>query len=343
MTGLRITLCVLCGMAAMQNSLHAQVPDKLNSLGYTELVFNEEFSGNRLDEDRWMIDTWRQSWDEPFEVFGHSDAVEVRNGKLTLSVFERNPGEDKLKNKRFRVGRIQTRTWEKDRFEATFGYIEARIKCNTQPGTNAAFWLHSRKAQAGRPFLPGWPKNQMELELNNPDEFLRQAGAEIDVVEALAEHRFTREDDPKRRPGDPVNQFIDFRDRWVINLHWNGYRDDRTKWEPGQLHQSKGVHLPLPDGKRTVGDWHVFGLHWTPQYYEFFMDGDMLWQTSQGVSHQPEFLILSIGVSNGSFAGEVPSRGYGGRTSDRNPTMKVDWVRWHQTPEQAAVTRAAGH
>lgn len=335
--------CIFISTIILTAVAQAAPPDELRAQNYNYLpepVFQEDFDGSQLNEDVWQIHDWEKAHDEPMEVFAHRDAVDVEGGKLVLRVFERNPGERNLKKKRVRVGHVQTRTWEKDRFEATYGYIEARIKFNTKPGAGAAFWLHSRRAQAGRPFGPGLPKNRMELDLNNPDEFLRQAGAEIDIVEALAEHQ------PKSNkllPGDPPNTYLDYKRRWVINIHWNGYRDKKEKWQPGQLHQATGIALKLePNQGRIVGDWHVFGLHWTPRHYGFFLDGKMMWQTTKGVSQQPEFIILSMGASDGKFAGLYPGKGYGGRGSDKNPTMKVDWVRWYQTAEQAAVTRAAG-
>lgn len=304
----------------------AAPPPNLEREGYTELVFEENFDGP-IDEAKWDVNNWETAHGEPFEVRFHPDAVDVADGELTLRVFERNPGERRLERKRFRAGKIQTRTWHRERFEATYGYVESRIQFNSRPGGFGAFWLHSRYAQAGRRPAPGVPDIDYAVEWNDPDRFLREAGAEIDIVEALAEH-WERDENGNRR-------YVDFRNRWVINIHWNGYRDNRDKWEPGQLHKAVGVKSPLSARQgNIVGDWHVYGLHWTPHHYGFYLDGELVWQTTQGVSQMPEFILLSIHAMDGKFAGNIPREGFGGRGSNKNPTMKVDWVRWYQSPEQ---------
>jgi Glycosyl hydrolases family 16 len=42
------------------------------------------------------------------------------------------------------------------------------------------------------------------------------------------------------------------------------------------------------------GNYHVFSVEWTPSEYVFRIDGHETWRTDQGVSHHPQFLILSL-------------------------------------------------
>ncbi len=65
--------------------------------------------------------------------------------------------------------------------------------------------------------------------------------------------------------------------------------------------------------------YHVFSVEWTPREYVFRIDGQETMRTTQGVSHHPEFLILSMLSSDyelGALGGEqhLPQHAY------------VDWV-----------------
>ena len=118
-------------------------------------------------------------------------------------------------------------------------------------------------------------------------------------------------------------------------VEWFGSDGKRSR-------MSSTVHAPLPDGSkqqiggaiarpdrfllsRTDSWWqrfHVFSVEWTPTEYVFRIGGHEVWRTSQGVSHVPEFLILSVLSSD--F--ELPWVG-----ADSSPrTAEVDWVAFWQ-------------
>jgi beta-glucanase (GH16 family) len=90
-----------------------------------------------------------------------------------------------------------------------------------------------------------------------------------------------------------------------------------------------GGQLPDPDQYLTgkddswFDDYHVFSLEWTPQEYIFRIDGQETFRTSQGVSHQPEFPILSL------LSSDYELEHLGG---DQNlpQTMYVDWLKFWQ-------------
>jgi hypothetical protein len=101
--------------------------------------------------------------------------------------------------------------------------------------------------------------------VGNPNK----AGAEIDIFEYL------------RNRGDKVQH----------TLHWDGY---------GESHKSaqKIAEVPnLTQGRHTVG------FLWTPTHYAFYVDGKETWRTDQGVSHRPQYMILSLEV--GKWAGDI--------------------------------------
>jgi hypothetical protein len=73
------------------------------------------------------------------------------------------------------------------------------------------------------------------------------------------------------------------------------------------------------DGDRWWRAYHVFSVEWTPHEYVFRIDGQETMRTSQGVSHHPEFLILSMLSSDHEL--DAP-----GIDHHLPQHMYVDWV-----------------
>ena len=100
------------------------------------------------------------------------------------------------------------------------------------------------------------------------------------------------------------------------------------------------IYMLTPDGPEKVGgqledpdqylaaqddswfkDYHVFSVEWTPEAYVFRIDGQETWRTTQGISHQPEYPILSILSSDYELENL-------GKTSNLPQTMHVDWLKF---------------
>ncbi len=101
------------------------------------------------------------------------------------------------------------------------------------------------------------------------------------------------------------------------NPRLTGAEIDVTEWF-GNGHPSGGLtnyaYYPGSDGETVkVGSWikdparflsnpadgwgkqfHVFSVEWTPHRYIFRIDGRETFRTTEGVSGQPEYLILSL-------------------------------------------------
>jgi len=169
----------------------------------------------------------------------------------------------------------------------TYGWFEARVRFATSPGEWGAFWMSA--PAMGQP-------------VGDPGA----GGAEIDVVE----HRVRD------------SSGADISDRYVANVHWDGYGADHK-------HEG-GSGAPAPGAVSPQGGWHVYALRWTAEGYEFFLDGVRQWGTAAGLSRRPEFIKLTCEVKDSGWAGDVPAAGYGTRTESRT-RMDVDWVRvWQQ-------------
>lgn len=133
------------------------------------------------------------------------------------------------------------------------------------------------------------------------------AGTEIDMLENRVVDQY----------GNDVSN-VD-----AMNVNWNGYGAD---------HQ---------DRQRTVsgapsfqGNWHNYGVLWTPTGYTFYLDGSPVWTPASDVpvSHRSEAIYLTCEVNDHDWAGNIPAGGYGSLAASTN-RMEVDWVRvWQPAP-----------
>jgi endo-1,3-1,4-beta-glycanase ExoK len=97
---------------------------------------------------------------------------------------------------------------------------------------------------------------------------------------------------------------------------WNGYGAYAT----GISHEGKQSNL-------DDGNFHIFGLAWTPERLTFYIDGIRTWQLSSSdvaISDIPEYMILDTELTSTS---NTPSGGYGPLGSPSNPYMEIDYVR----------------
>src|SRR5262249_42449750 len=91
-----------------------------------QLSFEDNFDGTSLDTSVWRVDTAPRR-----DARNSASALSVANGNLTITTYTSGGTHY--------TGFIDTR----NSFLATFGYWEARIKYQGQPGMWSAFWVHS--------------------------------------------------------------------------------------------------------------------------------------------------------------------------------------------------------
>jgi beta-glucanase (GH16 family) len=66
-----------------------------------------------------------------------------------------------------------------------------------------------------------------------------------------------------------------------MNLHWGGYKE---------FHQTTGSSARVSNPDR----FHTYGVWWSSTGYSFYVDGELVWQsTGGGVSTGPEFIRLA--------------------------------------------------
>jgi beta-glucanase (GH16 family) len=108
------------------------------------------------------------------------------------------------------------------------------------------------------------------------------------------------------------------------SLHWNGY----------------GAYLTSSSHNTTLsnlndGNFHKFGIAWTPSSYTFYVDGTARW--TQSSSQAPISNILQYMILDTELPGvNIPSGGYGALGDSNNPWLDIDYV--HVYPYSATVT-----
>ena len=133
------------------------------------------------------------------------------------------------------------------------------------------------------------------------------------------QQQFTENDNPKELGTEiDIIEYVPKNNHYgVHNLHWNGY---------GQYHKTKGSG-ELMNGQ--LEGYHVYSLLWTPEEYIFYIDGKESWRSSDGISHVPEYVILSTEIQDKGWAGDIPLDGYGSFDETHN-IMYVDYIRIFQ-------------
>jgi beta-glucanase (GH16 family) len=97
-----------------------------------------------------------------------------------------------------------------------------------------------------------------------------------------------------KRSGTEIDIFeylVNKGDRIQHTLHWDGYGKDHKS--AAHVHKRAGLSK----------GWHTVGLEWKKDEYVFYVDGKETWRTNKGVSHTPQYIILSLEV--GKWAGDI--------------------------------------
>lgn len=110
--------------------------------------------------------------------------------------------------------------------------------------------------------------------------------------------------------------------------HPDGGLTSFVYWYPTANGKTAGGWLPDPGqyGDDWSSKFHVFSVEWTPKKYVFRIDGQVTDTITQGVSGQPEYLILSL------LSSDYELQHLDGE--DKLPQhMDVDWVKvWADPP-----------
>jgi beta-glucanase (GH16 family) len=251
---------------------------------------SDEFSGDKVDRDRWNVDT------KDFGVWSwEPENVVQKDGSMHIQIVHDEHLRDG-KTLYYKSGLARNER------TITYGYFEARVKgCSRYPGASPAFWLYSIG-----------PQNRHHAKNGEVVAY-----SEIDVIE-LQQCEF----DFKTKTHFPVTR-ID------CNLHTTVMRDGKRVWMRPNTHpQICQNHFDADFDPRS--DYHVYGVENTPQSITWYIDGVEVAKKPNLYWHLPMHVTLSLGlrhpfvkyVNNDRVPNDETS------TADGFPThMSVDYVR----------------
>ncbi|MGH9184266.1 MAG: glycoside hydrolase family 16 protein, partial [Acidimicrobiales bacterium] len=273
------------------------IPD-LAALGW-QAVFDEQFNGSAVDESVWNI--LEEHGFAP-DGINTRDTVSVTGGNLRMTNYTDASGLAHA-SKLF-TGGIGTLNPTPGGFDSAYGYVEARMQFPDGPGTNSAFWMMSNNGNNSMPF--GDPASD---------------GPELDIVEHL--NRPASGPDSGDADGDgfcdwPGGSTVACKETFLAGGHWDGFEEDH------KVMHHEPVQNPNP-AVSLQGNFHTYGMLWTPEEYRFFADGIEVKRVTAGLAFVPQHVILT------TVTDPTPPD-YGALGSPANDVTLVDYVKVWQRP-----------
>ncbi len=122
--------------AAMITTSLNLVTDTQEAEAASTLIWSDEFNGTSLDTSKWTYEIGTGSWgwgNNEYQYYtDRNENVSVHDGALHITARAEN-----YNGSSYTSGRIKTQ----DKFEFTYGYVEARIAVPTCQGIWPAFWM----------------------------------------------------------------------------------------------------------------------------------------------------------------------------------------------------------
>lgn len=262
-----------------------------------ELVWKDEFDGDKLDESKWGFSWWIT---ERKGGYWHEDMVSVRDGNLVIRAeyLEEPPvggrydeAREKLGCKEFKPGWYTGKVTSRDKYDQCYGYFEVRCILPAATGMWSAFWM----------------MNEGVYNVNNSGE----DGTEIDVFESFY-----------------------YKDNWWGNdaistgIHYDGYGEGHHGEAVGKMFIANNPY----EEYNTYGvEWNE------KEYIFYINGVETARTSAGGVSKNPEYLLLSCEFAgeNGVQSSDRHGTGEIWKTPEKNwpAEFKVDYVRCYQYKE----------
>ncbi|MEC0331762.1 glycoside hydrolase family 16 protein [Paenibacillus macerans] len=270
-----------------------------------ELIWQDEFSENKLDTSKWNYElgyylnddpgTWGWGNAELQHYTNSTQNVFIQDGKLNIRALNEPKSfpQDPSRYAQYSSGKINT----KDHFSLKYGRVDFRAKLPAGNGIWPAFWMLPQDNVYG-----SWA-----------------ASGEIDVMEARG-----------RLPGTSSGA-IHFGGQWPANTHVSG-----------EYHFPEGQTIANDFHVYSVV-WEEDSIKWYVDGKFFFKANRDQWYSAAAPNNpnapfdQPFYLIMNLAIGGNFDGGVTPNPG------DIPATLQVDYVRVYkdngggqQNPEEPA-------
>ena len=258
------------------------------------LVWSDEFDGDKLDKSKWTYIWWET---ERKGGYWHEDMVSVKDGNLVIKAqhfdeplenYHYDKWHDKINFKEYKPGWYTGAISSINLYEQKYGYFEVRCKLPAAQGLWSAFWMMNDKVE--------------DVDGSGKD------GTEVDIFES-----FYYKDHPWGN------------DCVVSGIHYDGYGKDHKGDSIGKTFIENDPYSEY----NTYGlEWNE------NEYIFYLNGVETGRLSTGGVSQNPEYLLLTVEFSgeNGIASGDRRGAGKIGKTPKENwpAEFVVDYVRCYQ-------------
>ena len=295
---------IIKGLIAMLMIISAALPDafslgklpqgKTINLDEFELVWSDEFEGDKLDKSKWTYIWWET---ERKGGYWHEDMVQVKDGNLVISAeykdeplenYHYDKWKDQINFKEYKPGWYTGAISSINIYEQKYGYFEVRCKLPAAYGLWSAFWMMNDKVE--------------DVDGSGQD------GTEVDIFESFY-----------------------YKDHWwgndcvVSGIHYDGYGEDHKGDSIGKTFIENDPYTEY----NTYGlEWNE------KEYIFYLNGVETGRLSTGGVSQNPEYLLLTVEFSgeNGVASGDRHGAGDIKKTPSKNwpAEFVVDYVRCYQ-------------
>ena len=244
-----------------------------------ELLWSDDFEGNTLNRNIWWVkdhfdhidpSTERMNIYEQQIYLDNDKNHKVENGLLKIKAFKENYScsEEKLNIygcvRQMTTGESYnyTSAWleTKKPYYAGFGYLEAKIKVDDNPGLFPAFWTSVRGSSGGY------------------DSY-----EEIDIFEMLPGSKFCSSDEIKH------NAYVG-----SSNINYGKYQEGNVIEEIGGFCGPLYEEFSISDYRK----WHVYGVEWSPTKIVWYLDGIIVRSIKNDYIFEHAPVILNVAIKN---------------------------------------------